>query len=189
MPYTYRSQVLVSAILPVRSSAHIEVGRRFLCALFCHVVTIQNISPVEAGHWDNLPSVLIYFSVTTLTYKTPSSAWLYLTTTTLTMKFFNIAITAVSLGLAGVASAANSFAGSNLYYAAGLSASQRATLLGAMQSAGMKVLRVWLDGQSTASTKVRVFYHITRYNSPYTGWLRTPPSPVCVLVSVLYCPL
>ncbi|KAG9120029.1 hypothetical protein FRC07_004649, partial [Ceratobasidium sp. 392] len=69
------------------------------------------------------------------------------------MKFFSTAITVVSLGLAGVASAANSFAGSNLYYAAGLSASQRATLLSGMQSAGMKVLRVWLDGQSTASTK------------------------------------
>ena len=69
------------------------------------------------------------------------------------MKFFSATITVVSLGLAGLVSAANSFAGSNLYYAAGLSASQRATLLGGMQSAGMKVLRVWLDGQSTASTK------------------------------------
>lgn len=70
------------------------------------------------------------------------------------MKFFSAAITVVSLGFVGLANAANSFAGSNLYYAAGLSASQRATLLGGMQSAGMKVLRVWLDGQSTASTKV-----------------------------------
>ncbi|QRV94694.1 Cellulase (glycosyl hydrolase family 5 protein) [Ceratobasidium sp. AG-Ba] len=72
------------------------------------------------------------------------------------MKFFTAAIAATSLSLAGVVSAANSFAGSNLYYAAGLSASQRATLLGGMQSAGMKVLRVWLDGQSTASTKVMI---------------------------------
>ncbi|KAF8598376.1 glycoside hydrolase family 5 protein [Ceratobasidium sp. AG-I] len=78
------------------------------------------------------------------------------------MKFFSATITVLSLGFAGLASAANSFAGSNLYYAAGLSASQRATLLGGMQSAGMKVLRVWLDGQSTASTKVST---ITSYPS------------------------
>ncbi|EGN98370.1 glycoside hydrolase family 5 protein [Serpula lacrymans var. lacrymans S7.3] len=46
-------------------------------------------------------------------------------------------------------SAANSFAGSNLYYAAGLDSATRGTLLDGLQSAGMKVLRVWLDGQST----------------------------------------
>ncbi|KAG8996058.1 hypothetical protein FRB94_008579 [Tulasnella sp. JGI-2019a] len=46
-----------------------------------------------------------------------------------------------------------SFAGTNLYYAAGLSASQRATYFAGLQSADMKVLRVWLDGQSTATTK------------------------------------
>ncbi|KAL1952291.1 hypothetical protein VTO73DRAFT_1440 [Trametes versicolor] len=44
--------------------------------------------------------------------------------------------------------AANAFAGSNLYYAAGLRADTRTTLLNGLQSAGMKVLRVWLDGQS-----------------------------------------
>ncbi|KAI0793320.1 glycoside hydrolase [Abortiporus biennis] len=44
---------------------------------------------------------------------------------------------------------ANSFAGSNLYYAAGLRSDEREALLSAMNSAGMKVLRVWLDGQST----------------------------------------
>ncbi|PCH43597.1 glycoside hydrolase family 5 protein [Wolfiporia cocos MD-104 SS10] len=54
--------------------------------------------------------------------------------------------------------AANSFAGSNLYYAAGLYEDDRTTLLDVpivpidlhrgLQSAGMKVLRVWLDGQS-----------------------------------------
>ncbi|KAG8743024.1 hypothetical protein FRC10_000475 [Ceratobasidium sp. 414] len=74
------------------------------------------------------------------------------------MKFLSAAITLFSLGFASIASAANSFAGSNLYYAAGLSASQRATLLGGMQSAGMKVLRVWLDGQSTASTKASIVH-------------------------------
>ncbi|KZV88563.1 glycoside hydrolase [Exidia glandulosa HHB12029] len=45
------------------------------------------------------------------------------------------------------------WAGSNLYYAAGLNADQRAYLLGGLQKAGMKVLRVWLDGQSSAGTK------------------------------------
>jgi len=45
------------------------------------------------------------------------------------------------------------FTGSNLYYAAGLSTDDRKTLLSGMKDAGMKVLRVWLDGQSTGSTK------------------------------------
>ncbi|TBU28380.1 glycoside hydrolase [Dichomitus squalens] len=48
---------------------------------------------------------------------------------------------------AATASPAN-FAGSNLYYAAGLSSSQRATLLKGLQSANMKVLRVWIGAQS-----------------------------------------
>ncbi|KAI0336245.1 glycoside hydrolase [Cubamyces sp. BRFM 1775] len=47
-----------------------------------------------------------------------------------------------------LAAAANAFAGSSLYYAAGLRSDSRTTLLSGMQSAGMKVLRVWLDGQS-----------------------------------------
>ncbi|KAH8118747.1 beta-1,3-mannanase [Phellopilus nigrolimitatus] len=67
---------------------------------------------------------------------------------------FLTALACVSnIGSGQLAWAANSFAGSNLYYAAGLSASDRSTLLQGMQDAGMKVLRVWLDGQSTASTK------------------------------------
>ncbi|EMD41441.1 glycoside hydrolase family 5 protein [Gelatoporia subvermispora B] len=45
--------------------------------------------------------------------------------------------------------AANSFAGSNLYYAAGLTENEQSVLLENLSSAGMKVLRVWLDGQST----------------------------------------
>ncbi|KAH9924706.1 glycoside hydrolase [Fomitopsis serialis] len=44
--------------------------------------------------------------------------------------------------------AANSFAGSNLYYAAGLQDDDRTALLKGLQSAGMKVLRVWINGQS-----------------------------------------
>lgn len=53
--------------------------------------------------------------------------------------------------------AAKSFAGSNLYYAAGLADNKnplrsdvqqaRDVLLGGLQSAGVKVLRVWLDGE------------------------------------------
>ncbi|KAI5124677.1 hypothetical protein M0805_004285 [Coniferiporia weirii] len=64
-------------------------------------------------------------------------------------------------GITG-ASAANSFAGANLYYAAGLSSSERQTLLQGMEDAGMKVLRVWLDGESTSTTKGTT---ITSYNS------------------------
>ena len=39
-----------------------------------------------------------------------------------------------------------SFSASNLYYAAGLKESQQTTLFEGLQSAGVKVLRVWLDG-------------------------------------------
>ncbi|KAH9936714.1 glycoside hydrolase [Amylocystis lapponica] len=42
--------------------------------------------------------------------------------------------------------AASSFAGSSLYYAAGLSDNEADTLLQGLQSADMKVMRVWLDG-------------------------------------------
>ncbi|KAA1471168.1 glycoside hydrolase family 5 protein [Dentipellis sp. KUC8613] len=73
-----------------------------------------------------------------------------------------------ALSLAYAASAANSFAGSNLYYAAGLSASQRSTLLGAMQNAGMKVIRVWMDAESTSSTK----------NTPITSYPALEPNSI-----------
>jgi mannan endo-1,4-beta-mannosidase len=46
--------------------------------------------------------------------------------------------------------AAKSFSASNLYYAAGLTDSQQTTLLTGLQSAGVKVLRVWLDGMILA---------------------------------------
>jgi len=46
-----------------------------------------------------------------------------------------------------------SWAGANLYYAAGLSQSQQEFLFSNMQKAGLKVLRTWLDGQSSRSTK------------------------------------
>ncbi|KAH9923009.1 glycoside hydrolase [Amylocystis lapponica] len=49
--------------------------------------------------------------------------------------------------------AAPAFAGSNLYYAAGLNNDQATTLLKGLQSAGMKVLRVWLDGEEHGAQK------------------------------------
>jgi len=54
---------------------------------------------------------------------------------------------------AAYVAAYQSFAGSNLYYAPGLYLNQQDFLFSNMQKAGLKVLRVWLDGQSTASTK------------------------------------
>ncbi|EJD44896.1 glycoside hydrolase [Auricularia subglabra TFB-10046 SS5] len=63
----------------------------------------------------------------------------------------------LSLALSSSAIAANTtvakrantvYSGSNLYYAAGLRSDTRAYYLGKLQEAGVKVLRVWLDGQS-----------------------------------------
>lgn len=51
------------------------------------------------------------------------------------------------LWLAEYAVAATSFAGSNLYYAAGLTQSQQTTLFTGLKDAGVQVLRVWLDGE------------------------------------------
>lgn len=63
---------------------------------------------------------------------------------------------ALFTGLIGLASfgntfAAKSFSASNLYYAAGLKDAQQTTLLQGLQGAGVKVLRVWLDGTITRS--------------------------------------
>ncbi|KAL6300258.1 glycoside hydrolase [Sparassis latifolia] len=63
-----------------------------------------------------------------------SSFWLY---------------TVLSLFSFQVKYAANSFAGSNLYYAAGLYRNSTTTLLEGLRGAGMKALRVWIWGQST----------------------------------------
>jgi hypothetical protein len=65
------------------------------------------------------------------------------------MKLYN-ALT-LALGLAEYATAATSFAGSNLYYAAGLTSSQQTTLFTGLKDAGVQVLRVWLDGKSLPS--------------------------------------
>ncbi|KAF8826204.1 hypothetical protein HHX47_DHR6000617 [Lentinula edodes] len=51
------------------------------------------------------------------------------------------------------ASAANSFAGANNYYAYALPESDRITLLDGMQAAGMKVLRTWVSGQTAGQKK------------------------------------
>ncbi|KZS89755.1 glycoside hydrolase family 5 protein [Sistotremastrum niveocremeum HHB9708] len=75
----------------------------------------------------------------------------------ITLKY--LAVAAISIASVFAASCGSSgqtsFAGANLYYAAGLSTNDQHTLCSAMQSANMKVLRVWLDGQSTATTKVQ----------------------------------
>jgi hypothetical protein len=60
------------------------------------------------------------------------------------MRFFNTL--SIFAGLAAYASATQSFAGSNLYYAAGLNQAQQTTLFTGLKDAGVKVLRVWLDG-------------------------------------------
>ena len=59
------------------------------------------------------------------------------------LKAFQLAVIA---GLLPAIQAAQSFAASNLYYAAGLTASQQETFFTGLQNAGVKVLRVWLDG-------------------------------------------
>ncbi|KAJ5444707.1 uncharacterized protein N7458_008579 [Penicillium daleae] len=64
------------------------------------------------------------------------------------MRLFSITTILYGLSSLSVTLAANSFSASNLYYAAGLTDSQSTTLLSGLQSAGVKVLRVWLDGQS-----------------------------------------
>lgn len=60
-------------------------------------------------------------------------------------------------GLAECAAAATSFAGSNLYYAAGLTQTQQTTLFTGLKDAGVQVLRVWLDGESAPSLQSGAF--------------------------------
>jgi mannan endo-1,4-beta-mannosidase len=62
------------------------------------------------------------------------------------MKVFSY-LTAVFCSLSTTAFAAKSFSASNLYYAAGLTDNQQTFLLDGLKSAGVKVLRVWLDGE------------------------------------------
>ncbi|KAF2851634.1 glycoside hydrolase family 5 protein [Plenodomus tracheiphilus IPT5] len=64
--------------------------------------------------------------------------------------------------------AAKSFSASNLYYAAGLKEDQQTVLLEGLQSAGVKVLRVWLDGQSgeTKGTPIDNFNGLQGVDNP-----------------------
>ncbi|KAI0471666.1 glycoside hydrolase superfamily [Xylariaceae sp. FL0804] len=64
------------------------------------------------------------------------------------MKLSCIFATGLALNSSAVL-AATAWAGSNLYYAAGLSTSEQETLFSGLQGIGAKVLRVWLDGQTS----------------------------------------
>lgn len=70
------------------------------------------------------------------------------------MRLFSITTILYGLSSLSVTLAANSFSASNLYYAAGLTDSQSTTLLSGLQSAGVKVLRVWLDGRLSRSNSL-----------------------------------
>jgi len=65
----------------------------------------------------------------------------------------------VLFGLFLTASCAKNWAGSNLYYAAGLYQNEQTYLFTNLRRAGVKVLRVWLDGQpsSVKGTNIRAF--------------------------------
>lgn len=65
------------------------------------------------------------------------------------MKLSTIIPALLHLSLSTTCYAAKSFSASNLYYAAGLNTQQQTTLFQGLQSAGVKVLRVWLDGKKT----------------------------------------
>ena len=58
-----------------------------------------------------------------------------------------LSLFAAFAGFLGCTSAASLFAGSNLYYAAGLNQQQQKTLFEGLQDANVRVLRVWLDGE------------------------------------------
>ncbi|KZL81501.1 glycoside hydrolase family 5 protein [Colletotrichum incanum] len=64
------------------------------------------------------------------------------------MKLFAAIPVLIYLSLSATCLAAKSFSASNLYYAAGLNTQQQTFLFEGLRSAGVKVLRVWLDGQS-----------------------------------------
>jgi mannan endo-1,4-beta-mannosidase len=69
------------------------------------------------------------------------------------MKAFSC-LAAVLFNFSTTAFAAKSFSASNLYYAAGLKDSQSTVLLDGLKSAGVKVLRVWLDGESHTAARI-----------------------------------
>merc|ERR1712137_43638 len=77
-------------------------------------------------------------------------------------------VSLVALLLVASVLGAQNWAGSNLYYAAGLSQSQQDYLFSNLQSAGCKVIRVWLDGQNSGSTK----------NTPITSFPDLEPNTI-----------
>ncbi|KAH6639133.1 glycoside hydrolase superfamily [Boeremia exigua] len=87
------------------------------------------------------------------------------------MKFSSL-FTGVLFSLASLSTtfAAKSFSASNLYYAAGLREAQQVTLLQGLQSAGVKVLRVWLDGQSEAQKGTQIDTFAPLQGDSPTAW-------------------
>ncbi|KAM5521047.1 glycoside hydrolase family 5 protein [Fusarium oxysporum f. sp. phaseoli] len=83
------------------------------------------------------------------------------------MKFPSLTSLMLGLFSGATANAAKSFSTSNLYYVAGLTDGQQTTLLNGLQSAGVQVLRVWLDGQSgaTKGTPINDFKSLQGTNS------------------------
>ncbi|KAJ4026137.1 hypothetical protein NW761_006763 [Fusarium oxysporum] len=83
------------------------------------------------------------------------------------MKFPSLTGLILGLFSGATANAAKSFSTSNLYYVAGLTDGQQTTLLNGLQSAGVQVLRVWLDGQSgaTKGTPINDFKSLQGTNS------------------------
>lgn len=96
------------------------------------------------------------------------------------MLFGTVSLLAAVIGAisAPLAQAAHSFAGSNLYYAAGLSSADRTTLFKGMQSANMKVLRVWINGQSETDLK----------GTTITAFPDVEPTSICNGVQSCYDP-
>jgi mannan endo-1,4-beta-mannosidase len=80
---------------------------------------------------------------------------------------FSALLTGAFLSLASFNTtfAAKSFSASNLYYAAGLKDAQQTTLLQGLQSAGVKVLRVWLDGMKLPPSPPRSSLTISKGQS------------------------
>jgi hypothetical protein len=77
----------------------------------------------------------------------PHHITLFITTRPVTMRLSNILF--ASLAIVSFVLGAQSFPGSNLYCAAGLTSDQQDTLFSGLESAGIKALRVWLDGISS----------------------------------------
>ncbi|KAI8943030.1 hypothetical protein NX059_001066 [Plenodomus lindquistii] len=71
--------------------------------------------------------------------------------------------------------AAKSFSASNLYYAAGLKADQQTVLLDGLQSAGVKVLRVWLDGANPSASSINKSSEANNISTGQSGETKGTP--------------